>query len=336
MIIISVSLWGCGCTDPGGRKTLRWRRTVTPQVTPLWELWSSLCWGNIGGFTATLLNPKEWIGPPVTFQELSEAVAQMASGRSPGVDGLPADLYKSSWSVLGPDWYDLVMECLRMGELPLSCHRAVLTLPPKKGELSDLRNWQPVAWLCADIKIEESGKLANFWNWATWDRRTGWTWRHCSSCQRCQGLNVYVRCLCIVLQWRHRRVLIKVVKVSLALSSLSHSLSLSGKSPVRISWFMWSRSCQVLCSSSLLLWHHSQILLHLQLWHFVLPVNVVEFLGLRVCGSLGLHMWCWWRWSGRKCRKSPPDSLCLHLTLWAAGSVCVCCSLRPEVLQSAV
>ena len=46
-------------------------------------------------------------------------------------------------------------------ELPLSCRRAVLTLVPKKGDLSDLKNWRPVALLCADIKIFSKG-LANW------------------------------------------------------------------------------------------------------------------------------------------------------------------------------
>lgn len=75
---------------------------------------------------------------PVTFQELSEAAAHMASGRCPGVDGLPAEFYKIFWSVLGPDWYEVVLEYLHVGELPLSHRRAVLTLLPKKGDLSDL------------------------------------------------------------------------------------------------------------------------------------------------------------------------------------------------------
>lgn len=40
-------------------------------------------------------------------------------------------------------------------ELPLT-----ITLLPKKGDLSDLRNWLPVALLCADIEIF-SESLAN-------------------------------------------------------------------------------------------------------------------------------------------------------------------------------
>ena len=63
---------------------------------------------------------------PITFQELCEAVDQMALG--------PA------WRMLRPDWYEVLCECLGAGELPLSCRRAVLVLLPKKGDRSELNN----------------------------------------------------------------------------------------------------------------------------------------------------------------------------------------------------
>ena len=97
---------------------------------------------------------------PITFQELSEAVGQMALGRAPGIDGLPVDFFKRFWRKLGPDWFEVLCERLGAGELPLSCRRAVLTLLPKKEDLSELKNWRPVALLCMDFKIF-SKSLAN-------------------------------------------------------------------------------------------------------------------------------------------------------------------------------
>ncbi|KAL6456611.1 hypothetical protein MHYP_G00351550 [Metynnis hypsauchen] len=44
-------------------------------------------------------------------------------------------------------------ELVREGKLPLSCRRAVLTLLPKKGDLTVLKNWRPVALLCTDCKL---------------------------------------------------------------------------------------------------------------------------------------------------------------------------------------
>ena len=38
-------------------------------------------------------------------------------------------------------------------KLPLSCRRAVLTLVPKKGDLTDLKQWRPLSLLCIDSRI---------------------------------------------------------------------------------------------------------------------------------------------------------------------------------------
>ena len=96
----------------------------------------------------------------LSLQELTDAVCQMAPGRAPGVDGLPAEFFRKFWACIGQDLYEVVMKCAAKGELPQSCRRAVLTLLPKKGELSMIKNWRPVALLCTDFKII-SKALAN-------------------------------------------------------------------------------------------------------------------------------------------------------------------------------
>lgn len=47
----------------------------------------------------------------------------------------------------------MLNEGLAEGQLPLSCRRAVLTLLPKKGDLTDIKNWRPVSLLCSDYKL---------------------------------------------------------------------------------------------------------------------------------------------------------------------------------------
>lgn len=90
---------------------------------------------------------------PLTLEELTRAVGQMSPGKTPGLDGLPAEFFKRLWSVIGPDFFEVVRESVRDHELPQSCRRAVITLLPKKGDLKDLKNWRPVALLCTDYKI---------------------------------------------------------------------------------------------------------------------------------------------------------------------------------------
>ena len=76
----------------------------------------------------------------------------LQSGRAPGIDGLPADLLKYFWSIIGQDLLEVINNSLQNGRLPLSCRRAVITLLPKKGDLQDLKNWRPVYLLCTDTK----------------------------------------------------------------------------------------------------------------------------------------------------------------------------------------
>lgn len=55
---------------------------------------------------------------------------------------------------------DALNHSLSEGQLPKSCRRAVITLLPKKGELSEIKNWRPASLLCNDYKIR-SKSLAN-------------------------------------------------------------------------------------------------------------------------------------------------------------------------------
>ncbi|KAI4873887.1 hypothetical protein NFI96_008616, partial [Prochilodus magdalenae] len=88
----------------------------------------------------------------LSFEEVTEAVFQLNSGRAPGIDGLPVDFFKAFWGVIGEDLFS-ILQASHGQILPMSCKRAVLSLLPKKGDLCLLKNWRPVSLLCADYKI---------------------------------------------------------------------------------------------------------------------------------------------------------------------------------------
>ncbi len=92
---------------------------------------------------------KQTLDSSITFDELSAAVSGLASGRTPGIDGLPGEFYKHFWTLIGTDLY----EVFHVGLLPKCCQRAVLTLLPKKGDLTLIKNWRPVAILCSEYKL---------------------------------------------------------------------------------------------------------------------------------------------------------------------------------------
>ncbi|KAK3559930.1 hypothetical protein QTP86_028845 [Hemibagrus guttatus] len=87
------------------------------------------------------------------LEELHEAHQGMENGQASGIDGLPVEFYKAFWAVIGQDVLDILPDSVRGGKLLLSCRRAVLTLLPKKGDLTHLKNWRPVSLLCTDCKL---------------------------------------------------------------------------------------------------------------------------------------------------------------------------------------
>ncbi|KAI4874448.1 hypothetical protein NFI96_005558 [Prochilodus magdalenae] len=95
----------------------------------------------------------EMLDRALSLDELYTALQGMENGRAPGINGLPVEFYKSFWSVLGQDVLDVLRASLVEGKLQLSFRRAVLTLLPKKGDLTDLKNWRPVSLLCTDYKL---------------------------------------------------------------------------------------------------------------------------------------------------------------------------------------
>lgn len=96
---------------------------------------------------------KKTLESELTFGELSAAVSGLASGRTPGIDGLPGEFYKHFWTLIGTDFHEVLKEVFRIGLMPKSCQRAVLTLLPKKGDLTLIKNWRPVALLCSEYKL---------------------------------------------------------------------------------------------------------------------------------------------------------------------------------------
>ncbi len=95
---------------------------------------------------------KKLLEVDLKFEEVTAAVNGLSSGRAPGIDGLSSDKKKKCWTKIGPDYFEVLKECISNGILPVSCQRAVLTLLTQ-GNLTLLKNWRPVAILWAEYNI---------------------------------------------------------------------------------------------------------------------------------------------------------------------------------------
>ena len=76
------------------------------------------------------------------------------NSKSPGVDGIAIEFYKTHFELIKDDVLDLFNSILfRNEKIPTSMTRAIITLIPKNDEKEFLKNWRPISLLCADYKI---------------------------------------------------------------------------------------------------------------------------------------------------------------------------------------
>ena len=90
----------------------------------------------------------------LTKQEIRDALHSMCNDKTPGWDGLPYEFFKTFWSLLEDDFYEMQHHILNVDKsLSASQQRALLSLLYKDGDKKDIKNWRPLSLLCTDYKI---------------------------------------------------------------------------------------------------------------------------------------------------------------------------------------
>jgi exonuclease III len=90
---------------------------------------------------------------PITMNELLGALQDSKPGKAPGLDGLTYEFYKQFWKELSPLLLEVVNTSLQQEQLPTSMLNGIITLIPKKGDLTQLANWRPITLLNTDYKL---------------------------------------------------------------------------------------------------------------------------------------------------------------------------------------
>ena len=89
----------------------------------------------------------------ITANEVKQVINKMANGKAPGIDGIPYEFYKEFQEELSGLLAEVFSHTLKQGKLTNSQRHAVISLLPKKGDLTKLTNWRPVSLQCCDAKI---------------------------------------------------------------------------------------------------------------------------------------------------------------------------------------
>ena len=95
----------------------------------------------------------EYLTKQINKNELKQAIFQMQNEKSPGIDGIPVEFYKTFYETLENDLIQLYNNILFLEKnITNTMKQAVITLIPK-GNLSKLKYWRPISLLCIDYKI---------------------------------------------------------------------------------------------------------------------------------------------------------------------------------------
>ena len=99
---------------------------------------------------------KDELNMPLSCQELKEAVMCLAKDKSPGLDGLPAEVYQLLWNEIDTIMFEAYEEIFKKGKMYEEAMNGVLNLIPKQNKDSRfLKNLRPITLLNVDYKIIE-------------------------------------------------------------------------------------------------------------------------------------------------------------------------------------
>ena len=96
---------------------------------------------------------KNTLKSELSLSELKSALNKMAHGRTPGVDGFPAEFIKKFSTKLLPILLKVAKYSFEVVTMSPSQQKAIIILVHKNGEKADITNWRPISLLCADYKI---------------------------------------------------------------------------------------------------------------------------------------------------------------------------------------
>ena len=89
----------------------------------------------------------------ITLTELKNAIFQMESAKSPGIDVLPIEFYKTQYELIKNDLLQLYNSILFRNEsIPTSLTKAIITLIPKTDTKELWKNWRLISFLFVTIK----------------------------------------------------------------------------------------------------------------------------------------------------------------------------------------
>ena len=98
----------------------------------------------------------EYLTKLINKNELKQAIFPMQNDKSPGIDGIPVEFYKTFYKTLENHLIQLYNNILFLEKnITNTMKQAIITLIPKKGDSNKLKYWRSISLLCIDYKISK-------------------------------------------------------------------------------------------------------------------------------------------------------------------------------------
>lgn len=93
----------------------------------------------------------------VSAEEIKNILYAMASNKSPGPDGYPAEFFKLAWPVVGEDFILAIQSVFMKYFLPKGVNSTILALVPKTTEAKEMKDYRPIA--CCNVLYKVVSKI---------------------------------------------------------------------------------------------------------------------------------------------------------------------------------
>ncbi|CAH1266510.1 Hypp3401 [Branchiostoma lanceolatum] len=91
-------------------------------------------------------------GPP-SKAEIRKAIASLKNGKAAGIDGIPPEAWKEAGSLSVEALYPLLIRIWQEERIPLDWRKGILVKLPKKGDLTQCKNWRGIMLLSVASKL---------------------------------------------------------------------------------------------------------------------------------------------------------------------------------------
>lgn len=96
---------------------------------------------------------RDFLGADITVEEINKTIKSLKTGKTPGPDGIPAEIYKN-FKELTPFMHNMFTQSQEEGLLPPSLYDAIITVIPKKGkDPEEVGGYRPISLINVDQKI---------------------------------------------------------------------------------------------------------------------------------------------------------------------------------------